>query len=265
MNTQITTELILNIVHFLVVIAIIAITAKKTGRGRGLFAALFLFGMVAFALEDVYWIAYDAIRPESRMPFAANEIACSAALLLLGAAMETKAGKDLPHKAADLVISVFFIAVNVVLWIIWSGEWFEDLVFAAPYVYYMYALLRRIRSLGGLKKWAAFALSAFFTCLYAAWFISLRTGEHVTGLINNINYLSSEALILILFVSAICLYRKEDGKEKAAALSFAATFWTILAAYMSDGVFYSIALFANILSLLLLQAALLTEAQNDLR
>ncbi len=36
--------------------------------------ALFMFAMVSFMLAVAYWLAYNLIRPDGRMPFAANEI-----------------------------------------------------------------------------------------------------------------------------------------------------------------------------------------------
>ena len=123
-------EIILTIIEIIVLVFLIVYSMRlTTGGKKRLLPVLFAFAMISYLLSDLYYLIYDFIRPDTRMPFAANEIAECALILLLSAGLEVlpeKKGKII-YKA--LVFSVLFICANIALWIVWSGEWVQDSVF----------------------------------------------------------------------------------------------------------------------------------------
>ena len=224
MDILIVSELIINILHFALLIAAIVITAKKSREKRGLFEAFYIFGILALALEDIYWIAYDYIRPDARMPFAANEIACSAFLLLFGAAMATKVDKSAPRKMSELIFSILYIVANAVLWIAWSGQWMENIVFAVPYIYYLYYLVRGLRTTEAISSLEEKLFIVINVLIFVPYDITLFTDESKNQLIYNIEYVVIFGLAAYMFIKIFRLRTQENIKDKAVFLSFALFF-----------------------------------------
>lgn len=263
MDPQIFVELIINILHFAALMAAIVVAAKKSKEYRALFVTYYVFALLALALEDVYWIAYDYIRPDERMPFAANEIACSAFLLMIGAAMATKVDKNLPGKTREFIFSFIYMGVNAALWIAWSGQWLENIIFAVPYVYYLYYLVRGLRStkvINVVEEWLFIVINIIVFVMYG---FELVTSESTTELLNNIGYVIIFALWLYILVKFIRLREQEDIGDKAVFLSFALLLWSMLVVYMSYGVFYSIALIFTIVAIPVTLNAVLISADTE--
>ena len=262
MTTQKAWEISLNILQIVVLIAVIAIRVRKTGKSKSLFAAFFTFAMVSLALEDIYWIAYDFLRPDTWMPFAADEIAGSAAILLLGSALSTKLKPDAKGKITELLFSFLFMAGCAGLWIAWSGEWFQDIVFALPYVYFLYVLIRGLRSTRALKTAETYAAIVICAAIIALDVIGLYVSEEAAELIYNINYVILNGTTILLFIKTL------RGRNKQLFLSFALFLWTRLVLYMSSGLFYNIGLFLHTLTFLLMlhavdrEESLLTPEEN---
>lgn len=248
MDLQTLAELIINILHFVVLVAAIVVIAKKMDTGRGPFETFYMFGLLALALEDFYWIAYDFIRPDTRMPFAANEIACSAFLLLIGAAMATRIDNKSPLVMSELVFSIVFMAAHATLWIVWSGEWLEDIIFAVPYIYYLYYLVRGLRSTKAINRLEELLFVFINIIVFSIYGIALVTSESTTELLYNIGYVIIFALLIYFFIRFIRLRNQENTKDKAVFLSLALLLWSMLVVYMSVGVFYCIALVGTILA-----------------
>ena len=245
-------EVSLNILQIPLFIAIIAVLAKKTGKQRGLFAAFFMFALMALALEDIYWITYDILRPDTWMPFAADEFAGSAAILLLGSMLATKLEKKSGLRILELLFSVAFMAGHAGLWIAWSGEWFQDIVSAIPYVYFVYVLLSGMKETKALTRAGTYLALFICTFVIALDFIALPLDEGTANLLYNINYAVLNGTTVFLFVKIIRMGRKQNAgdnvREKALFLTFALYLWSRLVVYMSSEVFYNIGLILHILT-----------------
>ena len=57
--------------------------------GRQLPAVFLSFCYTLWLLSDIYWVIYDLIRPDQRMPFAANEIGEAATILMMAATVNS--------------------------------------------------------------------------------------------------------------------------------------------------------------------------------
>ena len=60
----------------------IRLLLKKTGSLTAVFVSFFF---ALWFLADIYWLVYDILRADARMPFAANEFAEAAMMLTLAA------------------------------------------------------------------------------------------------------------------------------------------------------------------------------------
>lgn len=126
---------------------LLMLSIKLIGESARNLTAVFLsFSYSLFLLTDLYWLIYDLMRPESRMPFAANEIG-EAALFLVTAATINSAVKRRTRLPMGYLVGTFLFSVsNVVLWILWSGEVVQDIVSGIVFAWLLYSI---VRSSGG--------------------------------------------------------------------------------------------------------------------
>ena len=124
--------IITTVVQSIVLVVIIAKTVRLMDNGKNVFLPFFfMLAMMSFLLSDLYWIAYDVLKPDTRMPIAANEIGECAMILLLSAGLDVVLN-DKRKIPAEIVFTFLFIGANIVLWIAWSGEWLQDILFRIP-------------------------------------------------------------------------------------------------------------------------------------
>ncbi len=256
-------EIILNIAQIAVLAAVIIIMVRKIKKPRGPFAAFFIFAMAAYLLDDIYWVAYDFLRPDKWMPFAANEIAGSATLLLLGSALSMKVKKDVPVKVTEIVFSLVFLGGCVWLWGTWSGEWIQNLVFTLPYMYFMNVLLRGMRSTKALTVPGTCIAALICIAIIALDVLALYVSEGMAETIYNINYVILNGSTLCLYGKLICDKRKGRPAEIFLFQSFAIFFWTMLVFDMSSGLFYNIGIFLHTPAIILMSMAVLSVNEKE--
>ncbi len=228
--------------------------------------SLFSFALISFVIQSLYWIVYNILRPDTWMPFSAEEIAGSAVLLLLGSCLVNAFPKEEKLNIAALVISFLFIGLNAALWILWSGEWVQDIVFGLPYVYILYVIIAGMWGKKLLNKSETVVLLAGLVLIYVLCFISTFATENII-LINNVFYgllfLYTAFVLFVDYRAAFC--KKKSGVVGAMYLSFMSFVWTGLAIYMCAGVFYGIANICNILAIPAMYFAVKRWATDDLR
>ena len=240
----------MNILQILVLFPVVYLSAKIAAKSSApFFYALFTFSMLSLALEDLYWIAFDILRPDSKMPFAADEIAGSAVVLLLASASGELLSDSTKRRIGlrELLFSALFTAANMTLWYAWSGEWFQDFVFGLPYVYLLYTLTRGIKSTGVFDKRSSLFAPAVSSLVILLHFGVLFTAPPVSGLLDAVNYVLMFASCIALFVKAAGDVRQE--REGAVFSAFLMFFWSRIVIYMCTGTIYNMALFVNILTL----------------
>ena len=115
-------EVVFNLIQTAVLLLVFLGTLRLLGSGmREVRTVLFAFAVASVLLSNLYWLAYDILRPGTRMPFAANEIGEWALFLLLGAALNTQSERM--NAKREMLFAALFTAANAALWIAWSGEW----------------------------------------------------------------------------------------------------------------------------------------------
>jgi hypothetical protein len=151
-------DILTNIIQSIILIVIIAKTIKLTIETKAsLLPFFFALALSGTLLSNFYWFAYDILKPDTRMPMACNEIGENATILLLCAGLDTIL-KDKRKVASEIVFAIFFIGANIALWILWTGEWFQDILFGIPYIYFFWLLIRGLKSreiLSHKEMWVA--------------------------------------------------------------------------------------------------------------
>ena len=170
MNITEVVEISILFLQIVVLIYVIYESAKMMKiENNGPFPAFFTFAMIGLLLSNMYGVIFNILRPGKRMPFAVDEIAECASILLISAGLEVIIKKYKKINIGALVFSFLFIACNIALWIVWSGEWVQDIIFGLPYIYFMYLLiigLKNSDAVSRLEMYLAAVLSFIILIFY---------------------------------------------------------------------------------------------------
>ena len=266
---------IISFIHTAVLVFIIFGSVGLIRKGKKiLITVFFTFAMVSFLLSSLYWIAYDLLRPETRMPFAANEIGECAGFLLLAAVVSAmndsnkavNENSGLPQKAQsvlkEIIFSVLFTISNVALWIAWSGEWLEDIIVGGAFGYLLCVAVRALKQRNILtkKEWLIFGCTCI--SLVVVQTISFFVSQRVHTALDFACFALLAVGMLYFIVREIKALKSGDS-ESPFCLSVAGFSWVIVAMYMNSGIFYMIALSVNALMMILLLLSLRKEVMSS--
>ena len=69
-------DIILTTIQILVLIGVSSLAVKMSSKSKNnLILVFFIFALLSFTISDLYYLVYSFLRPDTRMPFAAYEIA----------------------------------------------------------------------------------------------------------------------------------------------------------------------------------------------
>ena len=205
---------------------------------RSLTAVFLTFAFTLWLLTDLYWIIYDSMRPDSRMPFAVNEIGEAAVFLLIAATLNASVSHWFPEAWKQATGALFFAACNIALWITWSGEWLQDLLVGAAYMYCLYILACSMKRQQALSKNEWIGLGMTCGLLIAGQGLTFLVSQQAKGAVDTGCYLLLAAGV-VLWAAKILSARKQHAAPKTLlCLSVALLGWTMTAKYMSEGGWY---------------------------
>ncbi|WP_173474160.1 hypothetical protein [Fibrobacter succinogenes] len=248
--------IITTILQSIVLVVIIAKTVRLMDNGKNVFLPFFfMLAMTSFLLSNMYWIAYDVLKPDTRMPIAANEIGECAMILLLSAGLDVVL-KDKKKIFGEIVFAILFIGVNIALWIAWSGEWLQDVLFGIPYIYFLWLLIRGMRSRGVLARkelWLAAVMGVSVLILQ----IPLL---YVKGFL----FESIKVAFFVVMFALMAWLGVKSFRSKDYFMTLTFFLWTELSMFLTSGVYYYLAFSSNVLVLPLMYVSMKRELANDL-
>ena len=243
-------DILLSIIDIVVCMGIVLLTVPRirSGKTDSVPLAFFVFGLVSMALSDVYWVVYPIMRPDMRMPIAANEMGEIAGFLLLSTAVRLAyRNRNVPARI-EIIAAASFSLAQIVLWIIWTGEWMQDILGGAAFAYMLCVSAWALKQADCLseREWKLLGLSCFAAIFYnVMWFYLPESDRFVdVGIANVINI-----CWLIVFVIKVTVAIKEKASyDKLIALSFALYAWSISTMYLGEGYYYMFALAFSIIA-----------------
>lgn len=245
---------ILTIVQVVILVAVILPTGRSMlRRNTTLISVFFCFAMGCYLFSNLYWVAYDCLRPDTRMPFAVNEFAECAMILFLSAGLE-KTLREKTKIAWEIIFSFLFIGANIALWILWSGEWVQDIVFGIPYIYFLWLVIRGIRSRGILPKPDRIGIGLLTILVLVLNFVALYSEKMDEVTVIPIAILTFAGLIWLMIRSIV---------NKDVFITFAFFLFSVLAMYSFDEPLYNVALVANTVSIPLMYLSLKKERDRE--
>ena len=201
--------------------------------------AFYYFAMVSLMLTNAYWLAHSLIRPDMRMPMATNTIGECAVFLLLSAAMNSvfpdRKFSFTPQHAG----AILFVIASIALWIVWSGEWIQDILGGVIFGYFICVCVRDLRETGAFskKEWIAIGVTcAGFMAIFAA----VATMEEEPPAVIA-GYILMFAMMLFFLYKTIRCIRKRESAEKQMVLAVSSYACCMSGVYMSSGYWYSAA------------------------
>lgn len=235
-------EAILDLIRAIVLILILLGTFRFIGLEK--FTARVIFftlGVACILFSDLYWLAYDLLRPETRMPFAANEIGEWALFLLLGTSLCF--GKPLRFREAkwEMLCAVLFSAANAALWIAWSGEWVQDILTGLAFAYFLCALVSQIKTEKQFSVSRLRMLGILCVLLIAGQTATFLVPEAARKPLDLLCYGFLFAVALCLLARAARAIIKNDDPARDVCDTFIAFAWIVVTMYMSEGGFYAAA------------------------
>ncbi|MBQ8075900.1 MAG: hypothetical protein IJ237_07940 [Oscillospiraceae bacterium] len=254
MNAEVVFNLFFTAILLLVFLGALRLLESGKREARTVF---FAFAVASVLLSNLYWLAYDILRPGTRMPFAANEIGEWALFLLLGAALHTQS--EVPSAKREVFCAALFTAANVALWIAWSGEWIQDVLTGAAFGYFLCSLVAQIKlaEVFPAWEWRLFGISCpvLVAMQTAIFFIP----EPVKQPLDLFCYCLLFTVAAVLLIRAFQTLRSSGQPSSAVLEAFAAFAWASITQYMSSGWFYIAALVLSTLCFPLMLLALRKE------
>ena len=254
---------IATVIQIIILLFIIIRILKMPGSiHRSMAAVFFLFGSISFVFSNIYWIVFDALRPDVRMPFAANEFGEAAIYLLYGSVLAVSLPKNGRFFSKEILLTVLFSAANIILWIGWSGEWLQDILGGLAFGYFLCMAVQALKHEQAFSSadWHILGIgSAVLIALQAGTFFApdtVRAGFDLCA------YILMTAVGVFFVIKGIRAFLKKQSPGILKALSFAGFGWSTTCLYMSTDPWYTIAMCAGTFMLLLALDAIGKEVRE---
>jgi hypothetical protein len=231
-------EKLLILVGVVLNVVLIVVCLRKLSFRRSMAPVFYLFALVSLLMSGLYWLTYEFLRPETRMPFAANEFGEGGGFLLTAAALNAVFRSRFSAARREMLCTAFFIAGSVVLWIAWSGEWLQDILAGLCFGYFLCVCARSLK----LSR----VLSRLEWCLLAGFAAALLILQGLTFVLPGIwsaaaDYCAYAVMFAVLAYGLVKLIRAllRGGTPRGQfALGLSVWAWSVSTMYMSAGLFY---------------------------
>ena len=217
---------------------VIVICARSLPLRRSMAPVFFTFARVSNLMSGLYWLAYDLLRQDTRMPFAANLFGEIGLFLLLAAALSAVFRGRFGAARRELFCTAFFAAASTALWIAWSGRWVEDVLVGLCFGYYLCVCVRSLKQGGVLsvREWRLLGcLAALLLVLQGLTFVLPEPWRTTADWMAYAVMFSVLAWLLVKLIRGLLLKREAAG---LFALSISCSAWAVSTMYMSAGLFY---------------------------
>lgn len=217
---------------------LIAACARSLSFRRSMAPVFFTFALVSNLMSGLYWVAYDLLRPDTRMPFAANEFGEIGAFLLLASALNAVFRGHFAAARKEIVCAAAFAAACAALWIGWSGEWLEDVLIGLSFGYLLCCCVRSLKQSAALSRIEWGLLGAAAAVLLLAQGLTFLLPEPWRSAADYGAYAVMYAVLVLGGVKLILALRRDQNRAAVFAISVFCFAWAISSMYMSTGIFY---------------------------
>lgn len=213
----------------------------------------FCFALCFFS--NLYWVVYDILRPDTRMPFAANEFGEAGLLLMLAATLNSAVPHGSRVAVKQTIGAVIFGACNAALWVAWSGEWVQDILIGLVVTWLFYSSVCSLKVTRALSKTEWILLGVYCALLIAGQTLTFVFEEPVKSSIDTGCYVLL-CLGIVYFIIKLCIsFRKREPSKKLVSILISLMVWDSVSMYMSAGIMYHVFLNAETVFFILMYFA----------
>ena len=240
-------------------VAVIALSLRKLSFRRSMAPVFFTFAVVSGLMSSLYWLAYDMLRPELRMPFAANEFGEMGLFLLVSASLNAVFRSRFFAARREMLCAALFTAASTVFWILWSGEWVEDILTGLCFGYFLCVCARSLKLSGALSRREWILLACFAAMLLALQGLTFVLPASWSAAADCCAYAVMFTVLLYGVGKLIRALLRGDDPRGQYALAASVCAWSLSTMYMSADLYYLAAQLAYIGSIPLMLLALRRE------
>ena len=229
---------------------LLALTVNLIREDKNKPATVFLaFCYALWLFCDLYWVIYDLMQPDVRMPFAANEFGEAATLLMAATTINSVSGLAVRRIRFVTVGALIFSCLNVALWIVWNGEWVQDIFFGAAFTWYLCSVADSMSENDALSIRDWVVLGVICATVLICQLLTFATGTEAGRIAEFAAYIAMAAGAAFLIWKFVVALRHKVAPEVLLALAFALVSWCTTFKYMSDGNWYTLFLLIEALGL----------------
>ncbi len=205
--------------------------------GRSLTSVFLTFSFAIYLFTDMYWVIYVFIRPDVRMPFAANEIGEASLFLLMASTL--RAAVKVPHGASFKCTAgtVLFSLCNIILWISWTGEYIQDILIGITFTYFLYTICTAIEYRQAFKRYMWIVMVILCAMLVILQVATFYTSDSIKDTIEISAYILMLPSVIYLIVLFIISWKKASPDVILCRI-FILLGFILTVKYMSDGLWY---------------------------
>ena len=226
-------------ITLLVVLLVLSVRMIRES-GRSLTAVFLTFVYSLWLFTDLYWVMYYFIRPGIRMPFAVNEIGEAAAFLLMPALLSSAVNYRLVSARKQVAGTLLFAVCNVALWVAWSGEWMQDIIIGAAFAYFLCSIACALKVQRQLSNYEWIGLGIGCALLIFAQGLTFFAGAQLKPALETGCYIFLIVGIVYWAYKLISAHKNQTPSKAMLCLVFALLGWSMMAKYMSEGMWYTV-------------------------
>ena len=240
---------------------------KLEKSNHKLVIVFFALAMTSYFMSLLYWYAYEIIRPNTRMPLSVSSMGENATFLLLGASLSMRVSVK-KRLRPEYIGTVIFMIGNVVLWILWTEEWIQDILGGIAFGYLALVVTGRIIETEVWKKRDLIIHSLVAVSVLAVYFVQYALGEEWTDSLDTAVFIILLFILLYSFINVLMSFTKKSNKtaEQRIILAFIVYLWAVISLYSTSGKFYFVMNMIECVTFPLMMITVLKEeAKNDIR
>lgn len=227
------------------------IMKKADRRAPSMVVIFFLFSCISLFINNIYWVVYDLMAADIRMPFAANEFGEMAIFLLFTSALTSAIPDTGESCVKEYAATILFTIASVALWIGWSGEWIQDILGGLWYGYFLCMTVRTVKQTGVLSDTEKRVFAIASACLLIGEGTIFFVPEAIGKPLDLFCYVLMYTCGLYLIFRSVTGLSQKRRAEQCMSLVAAALAWNTSCLYMSADGWYLFGLLADTVILVL--------------
>ena len=222
----------------------------------------YLLWIASLSTSNLYYLTHTLQNKGLYLPFSVMDIVDLGVYALLASVLQQIFSISLRETTAAGTAGALFGAVNVWLWILWSGSWLGNIINAVPFIYLMFVCVRSSEESGAFTKTEGICFMSVLGVIGAAESILYFLKGTAYMVLDIICYIMLFSCTLYLIFKCSDSLRRGTG-DRAFALSASAFAMSVVTVYLSYEPIYFVAEVLAITSMVLTYLAISKKDKEE--